>query len=321
MDSIENQNNNHLDTDWTIKGYIAAPLTGFNQDKTVNLSTVAPYAEMLKCGGVVGVFVNGTTGEGMSLTADERMELAELWVKQKADDFKVIIHVGYGEQTLGLQLAKHAVDIGADAIGEIGPMINQPSTVEALVAYSTRTAAAASALPYYYYHMPSLNNITFPMADYLACGANKIPNFQGIKYTYEDLDDYAKCVQFDHKRFDIAFGRDELLIKALPLGAQGGVGSTFNFMAPLYNELTCAFHAGDMDKAAALQNLSIAAIDLLVGTDNFFSALKTVVGHMGIDLGPVRDPQVNLQPAAKEKLLNDLQAIGAFAYLNNTISK
>ena len=74
-----------------IKGFIAAPLTGFNEDGTINTEIVPAYAAMLKSGGVAGVFVNGTTGEGVTLTLDERLPLAEAWIAEKSDNFKVFI--------------------------------------------------------------------------------------------------------------------------------------------------------------------------------------------------------------------------------------
>ena len=63
------------------KGLIAAPLTGYRDDGTINLDVIPPYAEMLQANGVAGVFVNGTTGEGFSLTLSERRALAARWVQ------------------------------------------------------------------------------------------------------------------------------------------------------------------------------------------------------------------------------------------------
>lgn len=101
-----------------IDGFIAAPLTGYNPDGTVNLDIIPRYAKMLSENGVAGVFVNGTTGEGMSLTFEERQELALCWVNTAPPDLKVIIHVGYTNQTESQAHAIHANEIGADCIGE-----------------------------------------------------------------------------------------------------------------------------------------------------------------------------------------------------------
>lgn len=299
------------------KGLIAAPLTGYRADGSVDLDVVPQYAEMLKAGGLSGVFVNGTTGEGMSLSMDERIQLAERWVATKSDQFRVIIHVGYAGHDVSFKLAEHAVKIGADAIGEIGPKDAGISSVAALVDYMSATAEKASVLPYYYYHMPSVSNVLFPMVDVLAEAASRIPNLAGLKYTYEDLDDYERCVQFEDGRYDVMFGRDELLIDSLRRGAHGAVGSTYNLMGPLYGEIIKAFKAGDGQEAERLQAVSIKAIDLLVGTGGFFSALKTVIAHMGIDLGKMRAPNIDLTDDVRQQLLKDLADAGVFEYLNN----
>jgi len=299
-----------------IKGFIAAPLTGFNEDGSVNTEIVSAYAEMLKSGGVAGVFVNGTTGEGVSLTLDERLRLAKSWIAEKSDAFKVIIHLGYADQETSIKIARHAVENGADAVGEIGPCSNQPDTIEELINRIAPTAEAASKLPYYYYHIPSINKVSFPMADFLAEADGKIPNLTGIKYTYEDLDDYERCVQIKDGRYDILFGRDEILIDALKRGAKGAVGSTYNFMTPLYSKLRKAFDEGDITEAERLQALSVKAIEALVKSGSFFSALKTVLGKFGLDLGGVRQPNVNLTADENDQLLNALKETGAFEFLN-----
>ncbi len=316
MTVISNENAQRDGVLQKTKGVVAAPLTGFNSDGSVNLAIVPPYAEMLKAGGVAGVFVNGTTGEAMSLTQQERVDLAESWVATASEDFKVIIHLGYAGHEMSCALAKHAVAIGAYAVGQIGPCTDQPKTVVDLVSRLAPTAEVASEIPYYYYHMPSISKVAFPMLDFLIEAAGRIPNLAGIKYTHEDLDDYQRCVLFDSGRFDILYGRDESLVHGLRCGAQGAVGSTYNFLTPLYIEIIKSFNEGNELEAEKLQGVSIQAVDLIAATGGFISGLKTVLGCMGLDLGPVRDPQVNLEQDVKEELLNNLRAIGVFEYLN-----
>jgi len=82
-----------------IEGFIAAPLTGFNADGSVNLDVIPRYAAMLSANKIAGVFVNGTTGEGQSLSIEERKILAQAWADSAQNDLCVIIHVGYTDQT------------------------------------------------------------------------------------------------------------------------------------------------------------------------------------------------------------------------------
>lgn len=298
------------------KGLIAAPLTGYRDDGMVNLDVVTPYAELLQANRVAGVFVNGTTGEGMSLTLDERRALSERWVQAAPQGFKVMIHVGHTCQAESRALAAHAADIGAAAIGEIGPVFFRPGSVEALVDYCAATAAAAPDLPYYYYHMPSMNQVLFPMTEFLRLAQEAIPNLAGIKYTHSDIVDYEQCVGFRDGTYDVLFGRDEFLIEGLKVGAQGAVGSTYNFMAPLYHELLAVFHAGDRAEAERLQAISAETCAIINGSVCAGSCLKALLKTMGLDLGGMRRPQVNLSPEAITKLVASLEDSGTFEYLN-----
>jgi N-acetylneuraminate lyase len=302
------------------KGLIAAPLTGYRDDGTINLDVIPPYAEMLQANGVAGVFVNGTTGEGFSLTLSERRALAERWVQAAPQGFKVMIHVGHTCQAESRALAAHAADIGAAAVGEIGPVFFRPDSVDALVDYCAETAAAAPNLPYYYYHMPSMNQVLFPMTEFLRLADEAIPNLAGIKYTHSDIDDYAHCLAFRDGKYDILFGRDEFLIQGLTVGAQGAVGSTYNIMARLYLDLAAAFHAGDRPEAERLQAISAETCKTMADTGGFGSSLKAILKTMGLDLGGMRRPQVNLTQAQLARLEQDLARIGTLEFLNEACS-
>lgn len=303
-----------------LEGLIAAPLTGFHQDGSVDLDVIEPYARMLHANGVAGVFVNGTTGEGLALSVAERREIVERWLEVAPEGLRVVVHVGHTCQQESRHLAKHAAEHGAAAIGEIGPVFYRPRTVEALASYVAATASAAPDLPYYYYHMPSLNQVEFSMLELLE-RVEGIPNFAGIKYTFEDLDEYARCVRFAGGRFDILFGRDELLLQALRRGATGAVGSTYNFMAPLYHRLIQSYSSGDDSEARRMQDLSIATIKLLLGTGSFFSAAKAVMGMIGFSLGNVRRPLDNLSKSDRQRLEEDLHRIGVGEFLNTRVPR
>ena len=77
-----------------IEGLIAAPFTPMDSGGTINLDAVEPYAALLARNGVAGAFVGGTTGESLSLTAEERMMLAEAWTDAAPDGLRVIVHAG-----------------------------------------------------------------------------------------------------------------------------------------------------------------------------------------------------------------------------------
>ena len=170
-----------------IKGLIDAPFTPFDADGNVDFGPVPEYAAMLHKNGLKGVFINGSSGEGYMLTPEERKSLAEKWLGCVPEGFKVIVHVGSCCLKESVDLAAHAAASGAWGIGAMAPPFPKIGRIEELVKYCEAIAAAAPDLPFYYYHIPAFNGAYLPMLDFLKAVDGRIPNFAGIKYTYESL--------------------------------------------------------------------------------------------------------------------------------------
>ena len=98
-------------------------------------------------------------------------------------------------------------------------------------------ASAASKLPFYYYHIPTMTGVNVSMHDFLQVAPERIDNLRGIKFTHGDLMDYQRCKKFADGQYDVAWGVDEMLLGALAIGAAAAVGSTYNYAAPLYHRM------------------------------------------------------------------------------------
>ena len=294
-------------------GLIAAPFTPFRPDGSVALETVPRLAQLLTSNGVSGAFVCGTTGEGYSMSTDERKQVAMAWRKSAPAGLKIIVHVGHSSAVEGRELARHAQEIGADAISTIAPSFFKPPTAVELVAWCREVASAAPGLPFYYYHLPSMTGVTIPTVDFLREADGKIPTLAGIKFTYEDLEDFRAASTFGGGRYDILFGRDEILLQGLQLGAPGAVGSTYNYASPLYRGIMQAFSSGNLALAEREQAKARKFIDVMVAAGGL-PAGKTIMKFVGVDCGPVRLPLRNLTKAEEEKLRADLAAQGFFDF-------
>jgi len=276
-------------------GLVAAPPTAFLDHDAIDFAAIPPLAKHLHREGVTGVFVNGTTGEGMSLTTGEREQTAEAWRAALPKGVKLFIHAGHNSQPDAIRLSAHAQRIGADAVAIIAPSFFKPSGVAGMVDWCAPIAAAAPALPFYFYHMPSMSGVSLSTARFLDAAALRIPNMAGIKFTFEAMADYQEALELDGGRFDVLWGRDEMLLGGLATGARGGVGSTYNVAAPLYLKLIAAFERGDLAAARTLQAKAIAMINAMVATGNFFVALKAMLKAQGVPISTrVRLPLVNL---------------------------
>lgn len=265
-------------------GLVAAPPTGFKADGSVDLCVVKPLAEHLKAQGVSGVFVNGTTGEGMSLTTDEREQLAAEWRRVLPSGLKLFIHAGHNSPGDAIRLARHAQSIGADAVAAIAPSFFKPVGLDGIVDWCAQIAKAAPKLPFYYYHMPSMSGVSVSVADFMPKAAARIPNLEGGKFTFEAMADYMTALRLEGGRFDMLWGRDEMLLGALAMGAEGAVGSTYNAIAPLFLKMIEAFRRNDLAAARDLQMEAVVFINKLVASGNFFAALKKALRTQGVPI-------------------------------------
>lgn len=192
-----------------IKGLIDAPFTPMHPNGDINLEPIKAYADMLAKNGLKGVFINGSSGEGYMLTTDERKLVAEAWMAAAPKDFKVIVHVGSCCLRESEELARHAQEIGAWGIGAMAPPFPKIGRIEELVKYCEAIAGAAPELPFYYYHIPAFNGAFLPMTELLKAVDGRIPNFAGIKYTFESLYEYNQCRMYKDGKYDMLHGQDE----------------------------------------------------------------------------------------------------------------
>jgi N-acetylneuraminate lyase len=297
----------------TLHGLIAAPFTPFRPDGELALDAIPRQAAMLAHNGVSGAFVCGTTGEGYSLTADERRDVAAAWRAAKPAALSLIVHVGHTSYRESRALAKHAQEIGADAIATIAPGSFKPQSAVELVAWCRLVAEAAPQLPFYYYHMPAMSGVHISVLDFLKEADGKIPNLAGIKFTHEDLMDYANARAFAGGKYAMLFGRDEILLAGLGFGAAGAVGSTYNFAAPLYLSLMRAFAADDLETARREQGRAREFIGVLQRHGGLVAG-KAVMKLIGLDCGPARLPLRTLRTTEEASLRTDLEAVGFFNY-------
>ncbi len=296
------------------RGLVAAPFTPFKPDLTVNYDVIPTYADFLRRNGVTAAFVCGTTGEGPSLTTEERLSVVEAWLKCADERLRVIVHVGHNSLPDGRRLSAAAERSGAAAIGALAPNFFKPRDSAELVEWCEMLAGAAPRTPFYYYHLPSFTGVTHSVADFLALAEPRISTLTGVKYTYEDLADFRACAGFHNGSMDVLFGRDELLMEGWANGARGAIGSTYNYAAPLYLQLLGELQAGRPDAARRLQDKAIRMIAICnsMGVTHL-AASKSIMGMLGVDCGPVRPPLRNVNPAQLATLRSRLESDDFFA--------
>lgn len=300
-----------------ITGLIDAPFTPFLESGEVNYEIIPKYAEMLRKNGLKGVFINGSSGEGYMLTVDERKKLAETWIKEKRGDFKVIVHVGSCCVKDSKELARHAAEIGAYAIGAMAPPFPKINRIEELVEYIESIASAAPETPFYYYHIPAFNGAFLPMIKLLEAVDRRVPNFAGIKYTFESIYEYNQCRLYKDGKFDMLHGQDETILASLAMGgAQGGIGGTTNYNGRELIAIIDDWKKGDLEGARRHQNYSQEVINIICKYRGNIVGGKRIMKLIGLDLGKNRVPFQNLTDEEEKSLKKDLEAINFFHHCN-----
>jgi N-acetylneuraminate lyase len=300
-----------------LSGLVAATHSPFHADGGLNLSAIEAQAGHLSRSGVKTVFIGGSTGECHSLTVEERLALARRWSEVvRGSDLQLVVHVGSNCLADARVLASQAQALGASAISALAPSYFKPRTLEDLVACCAEVAGEAPTLPFYFYDIPTLTGVRFPMPEFLASASDRIPNLAGIKFTNADLKDYQLCLRSQERRFDIPWGVDEYLLAALALGATGAVGSSYNFAAAVSLRMMSAFSDGDLITARAEQFRSVQLIELLAGF-GYLAAAKTVMGFLGVEVGPARLPNANLTPEGITRLRTSLEQLGFFDWVQS----
>jgi N-acetylneuraminate lyase len=289
---------------------VAAAHSPFHEDGSLAPEHVPAQAAFLAANGIRSVFITGSTGESHSLARDERLALYDAWsAAAREHGLSVIGHVGSNCLEDSKALARRAESHGFTAISALAPSYFKPASLSALIDTCAAIAAAAPSTPFYYYDIPALTGVAFPMEIFLAKAPSRIPTLAGIKFTNPDLVSYRRSLDVAGDRLDLPWGVDEMLLPALATGAKGGVGSTYNWCPRLYRDLVAAFERGDPAEARRLQSVAVAMIDAIAAT-GFLGTAKALMTRLGVPVGPARLPVGNPSSEQVDALLAQLDALG-----------
>ena len=204
--------------------------------------------------------------------------------------------------------------MGARAIAMVAPSYFKPASVEILVACCAQVAQAAPDTPFYYYDIPALTGVKFFMPPFMELAAAQIPNFAGLKYTNADLGEFQLCREVAGDAKQVFWGSDECYLAALALGAQGAIGSTFNFAPQLAQCVEKSFAVGDLETARLAQIRVVQLVQVLAG-HSYLPAAKALMKMLGVDVGAPRLPYATLDETQCAQLRDDLETLGFFNWI------
>lgn len=280
-----------------MRGIFAALLTPLDGQGRLNEPSLRRLVSVNIQRGVDGFYVGGSTGEAFLLTTQERRRILEVVVEEAAGRVAVIAHVGAIGTDLTLELGKHAVAVGVDAISSIPPFYYK-FTAEEIVGYYGDLARILDA-PIIPYNFPALSGVT--LTGDLIRQLRVDPRIIGVKFTSNDLFQLAQMKEADHDLL-VYNGFDEIFLAGLSMGADGAIGSTFNFMPDKYIHIKRCYESGSMDEARDWQNQANEVIQVLLQTGKLLNAQKYLMDLQGIPCGECRRPFLPLTAEDKKIL-------------------
>lgn len=298
-----------------------AVFTPFSGDGSVNYNRVPDLFDHAIRTGAQGVFLNGTTGECMSLSIAERNQIVEKWFDYRTrldrPDFKIFVHVGSSNLREAVEMAEHAQQQGADGIAMVPTFYFRPNNLSELIQQCEYVASAAAETPFYYYNIPSLTGVTFPLIDFMEEVIKRIPTFAGLKNSYTNIVDYQHCIHFAKDKYSLYWGTDETFMMLYAAGNRHYVGSTYNYMGGVYHKMLEAYHAGKTNEVIALQAAADSIYKIILQY-NGIAAGKEIMNIIGVECGPVRLPLRSFTKAESQTLLRKLQETSFFQFSPDT---
>ena len=274
------------------QGIFPALLTPFRPDGSIHEQALAQLMERCLRQGVQGFYVSGSTGEAFLMETGERMRLLALCKEIAANRCTLIAHVGCISTQATIALGREAQRLGYDAISAVAPFYYK-FTLEEIAAFYTQVMDAVD-LPMLVYNIPGYSGEQVGAKRLIQMLADE--RVLGLKHSSPD---YFELTQIKAACPDkIAYnGCDETFLQGLCAGADGGIGSTYNFLADRYLRIRSAFLAGDLAAARQEQLVCSSIVEKLMRV-GVMAGQKEILCQLGLDFGTCRAP---FQPLGNEQ--------------------
>ncbi len=287
------------------KGIFPALLTPFDENNRIMVDSMRRLIDYCLGEGVDGFYVGGSTGESFLLTVDERKMLLKEAIEACKDRTTVICQVGAISTDTAVELAQWSEKHGAHAVSAVAPFYYHFTKQQVIEHY--RRITDSVSLPMIIYNIPGMSGVNLSEDDFKAL--YKHDRIIGVKHTHHNLYEMERIKAIDPNRL-IYFGFDEVSLAGMAMGADGAIGSTFNFMPREYIRMKELYISGNVHEALEHQHRinDIISIFLSMG---IFAALKYAIStRIGIPMGKVRAPFTELKDSDKKTIDDVLDRYG-----------
>lgn len=290
------------------KGIWPAMFTPVDDNGKPALGELEKLAELLISQGMDGLYILGSTGQGVLFTEEQRKKVTKVVSKVVSDRLPVIVQVGALTSDESVRLTKHATKCGVDGISAVGPIYYSGSSDMTLEHY--KTIAGATDLPFFPYQLGdgSIPGKTTRFIEELL----KIPNIGGMKLTTNQLLEISSIHNYAGDRLKLFSGSDELFCQASLCGTVGAIGTTYNIWGIECKQVLEEFKSGNYQIAKKFMLNYQKQIQLLLPNAwTFFR--KAMQLKYDIDIGRAKAPLGNKNKEWEDKdvltIINKIKSI------------
>ncbi|MCA9929294.1 MAG: dihydrodipicolinate synthase family protein [Anaerolineales bacterium] len=263
---------------------------------TVNTAVIPQLVQFLIDAGVNGLFVAGTTGEGILLDAAERMRLAEAAMtainacteQGRSGRIPLILHIGTNRTDTAVALAQHAAELGVDAIAAVTPYYYGMHDA-ALVAYYRTISEAAPATPLLLYDIPhmAVNGINPALIPALI---QEVPTLAGIKSSLNNAQLIRQQIALLADTHIVLVGNEAIALGSLAMGAHGLISGLSTAVPEPFVALMEAFGTGNLAEAQKWHRV-INQLLTKIPAGARIGAIKSILAERGIAVGTAVPPR------------------------------
>ncbi|MDO5022629.1 MAG: dihydrodipicolinate synthase family protein [Eubacteriales bacterium] len=275
------------------RGVIPAFYACYDDEGNVSVERTRSLAKYLYESGVQGLYVNGSSGECIYLSIDERKKILEAVMDEVGGKLTIIAHVACNNTKDSMELAAHAQSLGVDAIAAIPPIYFRLPE-HSIAKYWNDISSAALKTDFIIYNIPQLAGVALTLP--LLREMRKNPNVIGVKNSSMPVHDIQQFKAECGENSIIYNGSDEQFISGLVIGADGGIGGTYAVMPELFIKMNELVNSGNLKKAKEIQYaVNDIIADLCSCYGNMYAVIKAVIAKTrGLKLGGVRSPLENI---------------------------
>jgi 4-hydroxy-tetrahydrodipicolinate synthase len=285
---------------------ITAMITPFKNDGSVDYDNEVTLAKYYAAHGSDGILVAGTTGEGATMTVDEKLELFRRVVDAVGDTTMVMGNTGSNDTAASIAFTKEAEKTGVDCLLSVVPYYNKPNQDGCYAHF--KAIADSTSLPIIVYNVPGRTGGKI-LPETVAKLAHDCPNIVGIKEASGDLVAAAKIARSTPPGFHLYSGDDSLTLPMLAVGGCGIISVASHLIGQQMNDMIQAFKDGDTQRAKELHLKYLPVMEGVFCTVNP-TPVKACVNLLGLPGGTFRLPMIDATAAQKEFLVQMMKDAG-----------